>query len=125
MKSFEISTQGHLRLNLDVSYLTGKKKAVLDEYGNHSSFKPLNRGVPQGSGLGPLLFILFVNNIALGLDTSVFYIMYVRFPLEKLQSHVALMSSCEDLISQWVERNPSMLNVSKTPTIVIGSLLVY
>ena len=110
------------------SYLADRMQAV-NIMGHSSTFTRLRHGVPQGSVLGPLLFLLYTAPIAEiimhhGLshhcyadDTQV----YFYCPPDQMPSLVARFASCIRDVEQWMCSNRLKLNCDKTELLWIAS----
>ena len=103
------------------SYLTDRCQYV-SYNGSNSSRQNIVCGVPQGSILGPLLFLIYVNDLAL-MCNNVLPIMYADDSnLFKEGSDIIEMQNCvnEELqkISKWLKLNKLSLNINKTHFII-------
>ncbi len=106
------------------SYLINRKQLVKVN-GVKSGLKDVVCGVPQGSILGPLLFILYINDMYEYLvesrinlyvdDTALYYSMH---------DIVHLMNTLTvemNHVGEWLRANRSTLNISKTKLVIFGS----
>ena len=98
------------------SYLTNRLQFTSIR-GVNSSPKELSCGVPQGSILGPLLFILFINDLPYA--TNFFNILYADDTTLQMSSndlcelfHLANIELTK--LADWFKANKLTLNISKT-----------
>jgi hypothetical protein len=69
------------------SYLSGRKqRAVVD--GECSDWQNTQAGVPQGSVLGPLLFLIYINDIVNNISTECFLFADDSLLLDEVESPV-------------------------------------
>ena len=110
------------------SYITGRKQTVIID-GTRSKLWDLLYGVPQGSVLGPILFLIYMGPLGkilrkLGVKFH-FYAddsqIYVTFDLEGRHSAVTQVQEAIIIIKQWMQENFLCLNDDKTEVLLIAS----
>lgn len=111
-----------IALKMIESYLQNRQQIVkIGKF--QSNPKPVSYGIPQGSILGPLLFLIYINNISqIGLkgdislyadDTSIFYFGHTaEVILPNIQKDL-------NLLNIWFQSNLLTINTTKTNYIII------
>jgi len=107
------------------SYLNNRKQFTAVN-GSESSLKNITHGVPQGSILGPLLFLLFIND----LTHSSTYFKYILFAddstlsttFNETESNIAVQTINSELkhVSKWLKVNKISINIDKTKYILFS-----
>ena len=110
--------------NLIRSYLYNRKQFVAIN-GFNSDLKHLASGVPQGSSLGPLLFLIYINDFRLCLErTESGHFAddtFILFSSAKLGSIESVVNFELKLASKWLKLNKLSLNADKTKLIFFRS----
>jgi len=109
------------------SYLTSRSFSVLAN-GFKSASTSLSCGIPQGSVLGPLLFILYTTPLSSLLSsTTVSHHLYaddtqlfISFLPSQYSTSINQLQSVFSQVSSWMSANLLSLNPSKTEFLVIG-----
>ena len=111
-------------LNWFKNYLSERQQCV-DLDGETSPWLDVKLGVPQGSILGPILFLIFVNDI----NNCNEHAEYTKFADDTtiltsgstLESAVARMNKSLERADLWFKRNKLNLNPSKTRYMLFNS----
>ena len=105
------------------SYLTGRKQRVVIN-SEISDVKSLESGVPQGSVLGPLLFLVYINDIVDNIqsDCYLFADDTSLFETVKKDIHRATNVVNQDLskINQWCRKWLIKINATKTKSMLFS-----
>ena len=115
-----------LSLNLMKSYLTNRKQFVaFDEV--KSDLLDIKTGVPQGSVLGPLLFLLYMNDIV-NSSTCFHPVIYaddttlnttLNYFFDNDMAHIDVGINAELVkVQDWLKANRLSLNINKTKAMV-------
>ena len=113
-KLHSLGIDGNL-LNWFESYLHGRYQRVVIN-GRNSEWKPITAGVPQGSILGPLLFLIFVNDIVDDLECDPFLFADDTSLFQCLENDMSVTAINRDLlaISSWAAQWRVTFNAAKT-----------
>ena len=108
-------------LQLIESYLTEREQCV--QVNNAlSDFDVITHGVPQGSILGPLLFLLYINDIAQASSVLTFYLFAddTAIYLSRKNLHDLEETLNHELVNvcHWLTANKLSLNVKKSNTLL-------
>ena len=118
-----IGITGKLYLWLE-SYLSNRMQCVVLN-GKQSTWRILQAGVPQGSVLGPLLFLLYINDITHRINSDIFLYADDTCLFKTIKQNSFLTDKdifMNDLITilNWCEKWNIKVNLSKTKTIVFS-----
>ena len=105
------------------SYLSGRTQLV-DVHGICSSFANVTCGVPQGSILGPLLFLIYVNDMAGAINEKILlYADDTAILVSDKHVHAieARLGTALETISVWLIDNKLSLHLGKTESILFGT----
>ena len=105
------------------SFLSERKQCVVVDY-CYSSWVEVISGVPQGSVLGPILFLIFINDVAEILDNQTSCSLFaddlkIYSAVDVNTGHFSLQNSLDRLV-QWCCKWQMAINVSKTFVLHFG-----
>ena len=106
------------------SFLSNRKQYVSIN-GFNSQEKNVICGVPQGSTLGPLLFLLYINDLHFSVNKSVVSHFAddtcITFSAKKIKSLETVLNYDLKIVSDWLNANRLSLNVKKSKLIMFKS----
>ena len=106
------------------SYLTSRMQATRID-GVLSTARPVTTGVPQGSTLGPLLYIIYANDLARISDLPLFTMFAddttITLRGKDLKAIEKQMNQILKLVWLWFSENKLTPNTSKTEYIIFGT----
>jgi hypothetical protein len=106
------------------SYLESRSQCVYCN-GSFSALKAIKYGVPQGSNLGPLLFLIYINDLP-NVSSKLYFILFaddtnVFYSHSSLETLFDIVNTELTLAADWFCANKLTLNLTKTNYILFRS----
>lgn len=135
-RAFETIDRNRLILKLESYGIRGVEKKWFESYlncrtqttvfGGEESYAILNNlGVPQGSVLGPLLFLLYINDLVLNVKYSSLNLFaddtLVSVSDDNIMNAINRINRDLEIITKWLQVKKLKLNISKTKFIVLSN----
>ena len=109
------------------SYLTDHTQ-ICCVNGHLSNSRPITYGVPQGSIIGPLLFLVYTNELPNCLNNGLSSIYAGDINISFQSSNLTDLTDLEEImntelsiLNTWLKANRLSLNIAKTEFMIIGS----
>ena len=101
------------------SYLSNRQQRVRAS-GKTSTWKPLNGSMPQGSPLGPLTFLVMIDDLAPGCLTHKYVDDTTLTEIISSPTSDSHMPQYLQELTLWTQKNGMLINTAKTKELVIG-----
>ena len=99
------------------SYLSGRSQYVSIN-GCNSDYRTIKYGVPQGSVLGPLLFLIFINDLNTAVKHSETFCFADDTCLDSVKQINKVVNKDLKFLVQWLNATKISLNVAKTEVVI-------
>ena len=105
------------------SYLSNRKQITKFQHFT-SEEEEITSGIPQGSILGPLMFVCFTNDFSKSFDTSIKIMSYaddtqIVVDDKNMENLKTKIKSAIDTAQKWYRENTMKMNVGKTEILII------